>query len=299
MKIKKVTEGDYPGFIRLWKLTFGDSEESIRAFLDHFGDELQAFSLEKDGKICSALTRFRMGNLQAPPPAQSAVPVWVSYAICTDPDARNQGFGSALTDFNRLEVLRQGGCSMLSPASQDLIGFYEPLGYRPAFMVEEQRVPAAENRTDLYPIRISPEEYGELREELLKNTVHVRLSRKTLALEETYCTEGGFFKTAENSMIFTLEKNTGGNMYLPEILRSRAVSEKELRTTVSAIATVFGQKEILLRTPALTGSGSAKVQAMISGPESRIKGAENLPDPRRPESAPGTDFAPYFGFPFD
>ena len=299
MKIETVTDSSLPSFIRLWQMTFGDSEESIRAFLGHFGDELQAFVLENEGQVRSALTRFRMGNLHGPLPAASALPVWTSYAICTDPRARDQGFASALTDFNRLEVLRQGGCSMLSPASQDLTGFYEPLGYRPAFLVEEQTVPASGSRTELYATRIGRAEYGALREELLKNTVHVRLSQKTLALEEICCAGGGFFRCTEHDMIFTLEKKADGMMYLPEILRSRAISEKELLTTVSAIASRLRQKEILFRTPALKGSGTARVQAMISGPEDRIKGAGNQADPHCPESASGTDFAPYFGFPFD
>lgn len=299
MKIQRITDSSFPGFIRLWQQTFGDSEESVRFFLDHFEEELHAFTLEEEGKLCSILTLFRMGSLHIPALKRPYLPVWVSYAISTAPEARERGYGSALTDFARREILNGGGLSMLSPAGQELIHFYEPLGYRPSFTVEEGTAPAAGTEEDLPFIRIRPEEYGEIREELLKNTVHVRLSRKTLALEEKYSAGGGFFRTAEGDLIFTLETGHDGKKYLPEVVRNTEASSEKLHSAASVLASCLHQKEILYRTPALTGSGTAKVQAMISSPEIREKEGLLLPDPDCPEKVSGTDFAPYFGFPFD
>lgn len=169
----------YEGLRDLWCRVFGDEPGFVDFFYESFGGDIMGYVICNDaGKTISALTCFRCGVFRGAPdnaeggPAHDApdgpgcgadgLPVYVSYAICTDPEYRGQGYAAALTEYVRSAVTAPqgtavhgeadgqpaaeglGGISLVSPAEESLIGYYDRLGYRETFFVDEHAVHAGE-----------------------------------------------------------------------------------------------------------------------------------------------------------
>lgn len=169
----------YEGLRNLWCRVFGDEPGFVDFFYESFGGDIRGYVIRNDaGKTISALTCFRCGVFRDAPddaeggPAHDApdgpgggadsLPVYVSYAICTEPEYRGQGHAAALTEYVRSIVTAPrgtvihgeddglpeaeglGGISLVSPAEESLIGYYGRLGYRETFFVDEHAVRAGE-----------------------------------------------------------------------------------------------------------------------------------------------------------
>ncbi len=211
MNIHLGTPDERPAFNHIWNACFGDTDEVIEAFFHAFDGSIRAFTLTDNADdhtsdsgahgsgrpsapVCAALTQFRMGTLVLPHPPQTkstvkeknALPVDISYAIGTDPAHRGHGYGSAITAF-AAEQLPAGILSVLSPADQGLVNFYEPLRYRSYFYKEELTASAADaSQSAASALKIKPltaVEYNTLREEYLKDRPHIALSDQALAYE--------------------------------------------------------------------------------------------------------------------
>lgn len=91
-------------------------------------------------RALSAMVCYKCGELTISDADMEEVcgkPVYVSYAVCTDPEFRGMGLAGALTAYVRDLVTADGGLSLVSPADESLQDFYAGLGYRPFFYVSE------------------------------------------------------------------------------------------------------------------------------------------------------------------
>ncbi len=144
---KADTTSKYEGLRDLWCRVFGDEPEFVDAFYGTFGDDIAGYIICNDaGKAVSALTCFRCGSMRG-------LPVYVTYAVCTDPEYRGQGLAAKLTEYVKQVVTGErgsricmegapeaeglGGISLVSPAEESLIKYYAGLGYREGFRVNE------------------------------------------------------------------------------------------------------------------------------------------------------------------
>ncbi len=161
----------YEGLRSLWVRVFGDEPGFVDAFYENFGADLSFGSgrsgnidgyviCNEEGDAISALTLYRCGRLYVPegypywedeeaeepeeeemealPVDLAGMPVYVSYAICTDPEYRGRGSAAALTGYvKELVMTKYGGISLVSPAEPSLEDFYAALGYRYGFTVSE------------------------------------------------------------------------------------------------------------------------------------------------------------------
>ncbi len=178
-RIEKVDSKDkYEGLRDLWCRVFGDEPGYVDFFYGSFSEDIRGYVVCNDaGKVVSALTCFRCGVFRDPgsdaeggvvrdaadDPGGGAdgLPVYVSYAICTDPEYRGHGYAAALTGYVRDVVTAPrgtliqesderpaseglGGISLVSPAEESLIGYYGGLGYRESFFVDEHVVRTVE-----------------------------------------------------------------------------------------------------------------------------------------------------------
>lgn len=128
----------------------------------------------------------------------NGAPVYVSYAICTDPEYRGRGLAGTLTEY----VRDMHGISVVSPAEESLEEFYEHLGYTRVFYVEEKTVCAygADDfdydhdissleddeveafEPDLSIVSTDAYTYNKYREAFLAGAPHVALSERMLEL---------------------------------------------------------------------------------------------------------------------
>lgn len=213
---KTDTREKYEGLRSLWCEVFGDEPEFVDHVYRTFGSDITGYVIRNDeGRAVSALTCYRCGEMAGPDTVP--VPVYVSYAICTDSEYRGKGLAGRLTEDARDEVTAAGGVSLLSPAEESLQGFYRELGYREScFAVyaeaasdgadpdEEFDAPdpdearlwglgaegmpgfldgsdeAGSFRTAFSIEAVDPEVYSRYREKFLAEEPHVALSREML-----------------------------------------------------------------------------------------------------------------------
>ena len=155
---------EYEGIRYLWCRVFGDDPEFVDFFYRSFGRDIAGYAICSDeGKTVSAVTCFRCGIFRDPEGGSAdGMPVYVTYAVCTDPEYRGHGYAAVLTDYVREVVTAPrgavlhedddefpaaeglGGISLVSPAEESLIGYYAGLGYMESFFVDEHIVRAGE-----------------------------------------------------------------------------------------------------------------------------------------------------------
>ena len=116
----------YEGLCDLWCRVFGDEPGFVDFFYESFGGDIRGYVICNDaGKTISALTCFRCGVFRdasgdaeggpandasdGPDGSADSLPVYVSYAICTDPEYRGQGHAAALTEYVRSIVTAPRG----------------------------------------------------------------------------------------------------------------------------------------------------------------------------------------------
>ena len=186
-KVEKAdTRAKYEGLRDLWVRVFGDEP----AFVDHvyrlfgaepdpagktFGTGAESADIagyvicNEAGRVVSALTCYKAGTFVEPESmtadnsAQTLStgehgagrPVYVSYAVCTDPEYRGLGLGGQLTEYvkNVVTAAPGGGISLVSPAEESLIDFYRKLGYGETCFAREQEA-FAESDEEVFPIEI-------------------------------------------------------------------------------------------------------------------------------------------------
>ena len=163
--IEKVSSREkYEGLRDLWVRVFDDEPGFVDAFYETFGadlsfesgsDEISGFVIcNDDGQVVSALTLYRCGSLYGPkeyghdPDSDEVdeeyaeyisalldldgLPVYVSDAICTDPEYRGQGLGRKVMEM-AIEFARENNCYkvILQSASfrKEAHQFYKNLGF--------------------------------------------------------------------------------------------------------------------------------------------------------------------------
>lgn len=117
-------------FMNLWRTCFGDSEAFIHLYFDRVYKDENAMTIEKDGKIVSALlivpyTMTYWG---------SEISVGYISGVCTAPKERGQGLMRQLLrkTFEEMER-REIAISALIPAEPWLFEYYRKQGYTEAF----------------------------------------------------------------------------------------------------------------------------------------------------------------------
>lgn len=214
----------------LWKNTFGDSD----TFLDLFQET--AFSLDRcrcvtlGGHVTAALYWFDclLENKK----------IAYIYAVATDKNYRRQGLCQALMEHTHKHLKDFGyEGAILSPASEELIRFYEKLGYQICTYIDElsfdENTLIAYEKRELSLRNISKEEFANLRRKLLPENALLQEKENLDFLE----TQADFY--AGNDFLLTARKegNTlqgieflGNTSVIPAVLQKLNCSSGTFRT---------------------------------------------------------------------
>ena len=120
--------------IDLWRKSFDDSEAFISLFFDRIYQDENALTIEKDGKVISALqllpyTMTYLGE---------EISVSYIYGACTLPSERGKGLMRKLIqDAFRIMKIRSVALTVIVPADPWLFDYYRNLGYTEAFDFSE------------------------------------------------------------------------------------------------------------------------------------------------------------------
>lgn len=207
--IEKAAPGtqQYEGLRDLWCRVFGDEPGFVDLVYSIFGEDAAGYVIRSDaGKAVSALTCYRCGDL-------GGVPVYVIYAVSTDPEYRGLGLAGRITEYVRKAVTApkgsvitfrddpdaegMGGIAIVSPAEDSLSAFYGKLGFAHTCKVRVTTLDASSDDEEFIPdededfeafepgFSIAPAEgaeYNMYREAFLSGIEHVALSDAMLRL---------------------------------------------------------------------------------------------------------------------
>lgn len=281
-EIKKAeTQTEYEGLRSLWCKTFGDSPD----FVDKLYDMLQAkgfVAIDTTSSVLSSLTLYECGIYYGKK-------VFVSYAICTEPDARGRGIAGALTKRVRDLVIADNHLSILSPAEESLIQFYSRFDYRPHFFSKEVLmikcdfpVPKAVLET------LSPSQYAKYREMFLADIPHIQISENLLDfIDDINPDNSAFLLVNQGDAVCTLMASEE-DFFISEILVNpllKKLSSEIDEAIVHSIAATYGSEHVRYRKP-----GNRYCQSMMAGPPEYMF---------QEKYSSAEDKFPYFGFPLD
>lgn len=317
------TPEKYAALRRLWCSVFGDEPEYVDAMFDCFGEEIRGY-IAVDSRKCpdsgdvqalSALVCYKCGELTISDLDMEEVcgkPVYVSYAICTDPEYRGRGLAGQLTSYVRDKVNGSGGLSVVSPADDSLQDFYSGLGYRPFFYANEALAYADEvlmpgsadeelfeapeidelwADDDSAPFEpaldvkeLDAVSYNRYREAFLIDEPHIVLSGRMAEFIRRDSFKGsGLLAINGGDAICAVSYVGGGHLSLSELIVNPMLSEisAEIGIEIAGrLAKHFGMQIVEYREP-----GTRHCQSMLAG--------------RLAKTEAGMPRAAYFGFPLD
>ena len=242
-RIAQAEAHDQPELHQLWETVFGDTPEIVQAFFDRFPPEVSGWVLRRDGKLCSAAYVIPGNWLIGPGLFR---PAGYVYAVATAPEERGRGYAGRL--MRHLSEMAEERELLLytRPAEASLFPWYaetmraEHIGRTKEITIsEDASAPAVAVR------RISPEEYGALREQALCATTHILLSDSFLKLQEMY--SDGYYASGDRICCCMRRENS---LFIPEIIGHSA----EHGPFVQGLLRSFGCKSAVLRVTDAVGS---------------------------------------------
>ncbi len=273
---------EIPAQKALWALTFGDDDRYIDDFYRLCAQPSNMLVLLEDGVLRSMLALLPV--TLALPDGDSATSAYI-YALATDPAARSQGFGRMLLQYVDFYLGERGIESVTTvPAEASLHRFFASNGFSECFATRKIELLAADVGTAAPGDGATPigyEEYGALREMLLKNTFHGVYPSQLLAYQQEICRNAGGdlyqVNVGEARGCAAVERGTDNSVLIKELV----IDQRHIPAALTAIAATLPAARYHLRTPALwPGHRTSYIQpfAMIkwySGIRRRTWGEEN------------------------
>lgn len=290
------TDNKYEGLRDLWSRVFGDEPEYVDYVYNLFGEDIAGYVIcNEAGKVVSALTCYRCGEL-------AGTPVYVSYAVCTDPEYRGLGLGGRLTEYVKSVVTGargdricidgapasdgMGGISLVSPAEDSLVGFYNNLGYGQTCFADVISISAEDDEdgeelilgedddfdafTPEFRVKsVAASEYNMYREAFLRDMPHVSLNRPMLDLIKAESMEGtGLIVINGGDAICAVSECSEGKLTAAEYIVNpmlQAFSEEIHYELAERIADYYKASQFTARMPVQVLSETCRLQSMTAG----------------------------------
>ena len=274
--VKTISNKDeYEGLRTLWCEVFSDEPNFVDAMYANFGEDIAGYvAADEEGRICSALTRFKCGTFEGKD-------VYTSYAICTAKEMRGLGLAGRLVETARDDVLNKGGISLISPAEPSLENFYGTHGYVPFFFAdknlaqedeedfifdaEDEEYEKFEAKTVLKDLKY--DEYNEYREHFLEGIPHVKLNEHMMRLVQAESAmpngESGLLLVNGGDAICAMNAGEDGALEIEELLvnpQLSSISSEIADEMACRIAAHFERTSMKYRVP-----GGTHCQSMAAG----------------------------------
>lgn len=237
--IRRAGKNDLPGMQRLWQRCFGDPQEYVTRFFSALYGAGEGRVAERDGKLAAMALGLDLMELETA--EGERLPCRYLYAVCTAPEARDQGLGS--------RVSQAVEANIVLPADPGLYAYYTRLGFQNFFYVQERRFSPQELAPAAGEIccPCTSAQYGRLREAQLKGRTHLVFKQQALeyqgALGPLFSLFGG---------CAAVEAAGRDGVLVKELL----VPREARQAAIQAIAGKFPGKSLLVRVPAEAGADS-------------------------------------------
>ncbi|MCR5154278.1 MAG: GNAT family N-acetyltransferase [Lachnospiraceae bacterium] len=156
---------DYPEIIKLWKGSFGDTDEFITSFLNDMCDDEKILMLKRDGKPVSMAVLLDGAYANG----EENMPVKYLYALNTAKEERNKGYATLLLKHIKEKIKKP---VFLAPANDALAAYYEKFGFKTFCEREEITETCSETQNDA--VSAGCTEYWEFSEGLVNRYLNCR-----------------------------------------------------------------------------------------------------------------------------
>ena len=237
--IRPLRPGDLPAVKRIWSASFGDSEELVESLLLRHGVLDSSLGVELDGQVCAQFSLLE--GLKYKDAA-----VTYLYALCTAPECRSLGCGSALVKSAVNRAFERGADMVcLSPASQTLAEWYRRFGFMSTS--SQAPVPIVPADAGLRLIPVTAEEY--LTERRFESVVP---SMQILNIQQHFfsVSGGGFFRSASGGKPWYISAEREGKALF---VRDHSCGEALLSGAAYELLRLFDAEEVFRFLPDADG----------------------------------------------
>ncbi len=252
IEIRPSRAAEVPAQKALWKTCFGDDGSFIDLFYGRYCRPEDVIVLLEDGNLRSMAAILPLG-LHFPDGVTGRA--GYIYALCTHPSSRKQGFIRELLNYADFYLKKSGmDCVTLVPAEASLHRFFGMLGFEECFShrkaeLERPMLPPPGENDSILPVE--PEEYGRIRERLLKGRFHLSYQPSLLDFQRAFSRMFG-------GDLYRLTVNGAEGCAVAEYFGSDRVLIKELLVppesvaqAVAVLARALPASHYHQRTPAL------------------------------------------------
>ncbi len=229
--------------LTLWKQGFPeDTEEDIRAFLNTLRQDARCFMLMQGGEARSMAFVIPSVLMQ-----NGKKTVWYVYAAATATQHRKKGLFARLLEELARRAEGEGVYGMfLRPATPSLFGYYERLGFKTAFSVEQIKCKAKELYSEIESItwQTVTSHHAVCRQYWLSvcGVPHILWSERATDYAVKLLENGGMLASTKGAVMYRRE---GDRLTVTELLCRRQDREMVL----SSLARQFSCREICIITP--------------------------------------------------
>lgn len=261
---------------KIWKESFGDSDEFIDMFFSEFYKDGMATIIDFGSIIPSA--GYSLSGYELISPDFDPIPLTYGYSIATLPEyrsiahrtptamapAKSTGFGTTLTQGMCKDAFKKHKSAFcVCPAEDSLREWYGKIIKTRDFFVARERSMSAEEFKDISPTlsprAVSAVEYNEARDSLLTRCTHVRFPYAAMEYQALICrfTRGGLYRFDGGCAVVE-----GGD----DVLRIKELivrSEDDFLSATAALVQLHGAKSAVVRSP-FYGGGKIVQTTMVS-----------------------------------
>lgn len=189
MECRVARTGEEPLLEALWQQCFHEDRSMVEAVFQALYRPGRGLVLEEEGSLCSMLLCLPVTLVDE---AGGKRPASYVYAFCTRPDCRGKGYGRTLLRWAEEQAAERGDCAVVMiPGEESLFSLYEGWGYNRAFPRGTEALSDLPGSVSGTAERLSPAEYGDLREALLMSLPHAAYDETVLEAQELLCSLSG------------------------------------------------------------------------------------------------------------
>ena len=249
---------EMPVWRDIWESVFGSV--GMEAFFVNYFTPGVCVTAEFDGTPAAMGFLVPFGEIVD---GSKPIPCMMIYSVATLPEFRGKGLGSAVVR-KLIERSREynSPAVVLCPSEDGLFEYYSArTELRDFFYVNEIVFRTAPDSTKkILPVEVSVNDYSFLRENLLKDIIHIKHDLCALKYQAELCKEldGGLYKIDDSCAV--IERQADGAVWvkellIPEMVTGDSAFDSYNNDIIASIAEKYPAEEYVVRIPSRNGEG--------------------------------------------